>query len=147
MSKAVGGSSPAAAGLQLTRDGGLTFDPAKLAPLLQSDPATAQKIFGGVTGAGPDGMLNTPDDTVDTDGLAARLFVVAKNATDSATGTIPTLANGQDARATSLQKDIDGWDLPLGQRQQVLTSKFRAMENALEPEQEVTAGPSGTGRR
>lgn len=131
MSKAVGGSSPAVAGLQLTRDGGLTFDPAKLTALLQSDPATAQKIVGGATGPGQDGMLNTPDDTVDTDGLAARLFVVAKNASDSATGLITSLANGQDARAKSLQKDIDGWDLRLDQRKSVLTAKFQAMETAL----------------
>lgn len=131
ISKAVDGKSAAAGGLELTRDGGLKFDPAKFGALLQSDPAAAQKLFSGVTGPGKDGMLNTPDDTVETDGIAARLFVVAKNASDSATGMITSLANSQDSRAKDLQKNIDDWGMRLDQRKDALTSKFKAMETML----------------
>lgn len=131
LSNAVGGTTPAAAGLQINRDGGVTFDAAKFGSLLQSDPATALKVFGGVTGPGTDGMLHTADDTIDTDGLAARLFVIAMNASDSTTGMITTLANGQDDRVKGLQKDIDSWGLRLDQRQRLLTSRFQAMEAAL----------------
>jgi len=131
LSKAVGSTSPAAIGLQLNRDGTVKFDSAKLAALLKADPATAKKIVGGAVDLGPDGLSGTADDAVQTDGLAARMFLLAKNASASATGMITTLADGQDARVKRMQTDVDNWDMRLEKRQQLLTSKFHAMESAL----------------
>jgi flagellar hook-associated protein 2 len=131
VSSAVGGSSSAVAGLQLTKDGKLTFDASTFRTKLASDPATVQKIFSGTTLLGTDGVANTPDDVVDVDGLGARLAVLADRASDSATGTLTGLALGQDARAKDLQDQIDSWDLRLTQRQATLTAQFNAMETAL----------------
>jgi flagellar hook-associated protein 2 len=131
VSTAVNGNSSAVAGLQLTKDGALTFDAATFKAKFASDPATVQKIFGGTTLLGPDGVANTPDDTVDTDGIGARLTVLADQASDSTTGILISLAKGQDTQATDLQSQIDAWDLRLTQRQATLTAQFTAMETAL----------------
>lgn len=131
LSRAVGGSSPAVTGLQLNRNGAVNFDAGKLGALLQSDAATAQRILGGVTGDGADGITHTQDDTVVTDGIAARLLVLGKQASDSAQGMITAMADGQDTRVKNLQDQMDSWDLRLQLRQQTLERKFQAMESAL----------------
>jgi flagellar hook-associated protein 2 len=131
VSTAVGSNSAAVAGLQLTKDGKLTFDASVFKSKLTSDPTTVQGIFGGTTLVGADGVANTPDDVVDVDGLGSRLAVLAERASDSATGTLTGLANGQDVRAKDLQDQIDAWDLRLTQRRATLTAQFNAMETAL----------------
>jgi flagellar hook-associated protein 2 len=124
--------SPVTVGLQLTKDGkSIVFDAAKFSSALSSDPALAQAIAGGTTGAGADNVGGTPDDTVVTDGIAARLSVLSEMASDSAGGIITTLANGQDTRAKDLQEQIDSWTLRLQQRQQTMTAQFNALETAL----------------
>jgi flagellar hook-associated protein 2 len=131
VSSAVGSSSAAVAGLQLTKNGSIAFDANVFKSKLASDPALVQKIFGGTTLVGADNVANTPDDVVDVDGLGARLAVLADRASDSATGILTALANGQDTRAKDLQDQIDAWDLRLQQRKDTLTAQFNAMETAL----------------
>ena len=131
VSSAVGGSSAAAAGLQLTKNGAIAFDANVFRNKLAADPALVQKIFGGSTLAGTDGVDNTVDDTVDTDGLGARISVLADRASDSASGILLSLANGQDTLAKDLQDQIDAWDLRLAKRKDTLTAQFTAMETAL----------------
>jgi flagellar hook-associated protein 2 len=131
VSSAVGGSSPAKAGITLNKDGTIKFDAAAFSSALAADPTLAQKIVGGSTGAGADGVDFTPDDTVSVDGLAARLSVLAERASDSATGMITSLANSQDTRAKDLQKQIDAWTDRLASRKATLTAQFNAMETAL----------------
>jgi flagellar hook-associated protein 2 len=131
LSKAVGDTSPAAIGLQLNRDGTVEFDSGKLAALLKSDPSMAKKLVAGTVDLGADGVGGTADDTLGTDGLAARMYLLAKSASASATGMITTMADGQDARIKRMQTDVDNWDMRLEKRQQLLTSKFQAMESAL----------------
>lgn len=131
LSKAVGDTSPAAIGLQLNRDGTVKFDSGKLAALLKSDPSMAKKLVAGTVDLGADGVGGTADDTLGTDGLAARMYLLAKSASASATGMITTMADGQDARIKRMQTDVDNWDMRLEKRQQLLTSKFQAMESAL----------------
>jgi flagellar hook-associated protein 2 len=82
-------------------------------------------------GAGADGVANSPDDTVDTDGVGARLQTLADQASDSVSGILISMAKGQDTRATDLQAQIDDWTTRLQLRQQTLTDQFNAMETAL----------------
>ena len=130
-SNAVGGSSPIKAGISLTRDGTIKFDSAAFSTALTADPALAQKIVGGRTAAGKDNVDYTPDDTVEVDGLAARMSVLAERASDSTSGMITSLANSQDTRAKDIQKQVDAWDLRLASRKATLTAQFNAMETAL----------------
>jgi flagellar hook-associated protein 2 len=131
VSSAVGGSAPSQAAIKLERDGSITFDATKFATALAADPTLAQKIVGGSTGAGKDNVNYTPDDTIDVDGLAARLSVLAERASDSAAGMITALANSQDTRSKDIQTQIDAWDLRLASRKASLTTQFNAMETAL----------------
>jgi flagellar hook-associated protein 2 len=115
---AVGGSGSAAgAGIQLSKDGKrIEFSADTFTTKLKADPALAQNLVNG-SGTVP--------------GVAQRLLKVAKDASDSTTGTLATLANGKDREVTDLQKRIDDWDLRLDLRQQTLTRQFTAMESAL----------------
>jgi len=132
VSSAVGSDGSAAkAGLQLTQDGLLTFDATAFAAKLTSDPDLVQRLFSGTTGAGKDNVRGTADDSLETDGLGARLQRLAQQANDSVTGTLVTLAKGQDTRATSLQQQIDDWTTRLTSREAALTSQFNALETAL----------------
>ncbi|NYJ06342.1 flagellar filament capping protein FliD [Petropleomorpha daqingensis] len=126
-----GSASPASIGIQLTKDGTITFDAGKFSAVLSSNPALAQQIAGGLTGVGLDGAANTPDDTVDTDGLAARLSVLAEMASDSVSGSLVTMANGSDTTAKDIQSQIDAWTLRLQQRKDTMTAQFNALETAL----------------
>jgi flagellar hook-associated protein 2 len=131
VSTAVSSTSAGVAGLQLTKDGRLTFDSNKFAEKLKSDPAAVQKIFSGTTLVGADNVSSTPDDVVGVDGIGARLAVLANRASDEATGTLISLAKGQDTRAEDLQDQIDAWDLRLELREKTLTAQFSAMESML----------------
>ena len=112
--------SAAVAGLQLTRDGKLTFDSAAFTAQLKADPVKTQRLLNG-----------SGDGDAAIGGVAQRLLAVAKSATDTTTGSLVSLANGKDTQATELQKRIDDWDLRLELRQQTLTRQFTAMESAL----------------
>lgn len=131
VSEAVGGSSPATVGIQLNKDGTIDFDATAFSSALSSNPTLAQQIVGGTTGVGPDNISHTPDDSIDVDGIAARLSVLAEQASDSATGMITSLANSQDSQAKDIQSQIDDWTQRLQLRQQTLTDQFNAMETAL----------------
>jgi flagellar hook-associated protein 2 len=126
-----GTASPASIGIQLTKDGAITFDSAKFSAALSATPALAQQIAGGLTGVGKDKTANTPDDTVDSDGLAARLSVLGEMASDSVSGSIVTMAKGEDAGAKDIQSQIDAWTLRLKQRKDTMTAQFNALETAL----------------
>ncbi|MCU1669429.1 MAG: fliD [Blastococcus sp.] len=124
-------SSAGSNGLQLTKDGTLTFDAAAFKTAFAANPALVQAVFSGAYAAGTDGTLNTPDDTITTQGVGARLKTLATMASDKATGMLTSLANGQDTRAKDIQSQIDDWTTRLALRQQTLTDQFTAMETAL----------------
>lgn len=131
VSTAVGTTSAGSNGLQLTSTGQLTFDASAFKTALAANPSQVQSLFSGAVGVGTDNVQNTPDDTVDTDGVAARLQVLANQASDSATGMLTTLANGEDTTASNLKDQISAWDLRLQAQQQTLTNQFNSMETAL----------------
>jgi flagellar hook-associated protein 2 len=124
-------SSGGSNGVQLTRDGKLTFDATAFKTALAANPALVQSIFTGTLDAGTDGIRNTPDDTVLVDGIGARLKALATQASDSATGMLTSLAGGQDTEAKDIQTQIDNWTSRLAMRKQMLTAQFTAMETAL----------------
>jgi flagellar hook-associated protein 2 len=133
VSSAVGtDGSPAQLGLQLTKDGKVTFDKAKFTTALKDTPDLVQRMVGGqVASNGPDGVVGGGDDVVAVTGLATRLFDVAKAASDTTTGTLVALANGQDSLAKDYTDRIAAWDLRLAKRKETLTRQFTAMETAL----------------
>ena len=109
-------ASPAQVGLQLDRDGNIVFDAAKFSTALATTPDLVKQLVAGTTA---------------TPGIATRLATLAKSATDSVTGTLVTLANGQDSRAKDLQSQIDDWTLRLAQRQQDLTTQYSNLQSML----------------
>lgn len=124
-------SSAGSNGLQLTREGTLTFDAAAFTTAFAANPKLVQAVFSGAYAAGADATLNTPDDTITTVGVGARLKTLATMASDKATGMLTSLASGQDTRAKDIQAQIDAWTTRLGLRQKALTDQFTAMETAL----------------
>jgi flagellar hook-associated protein 2 len=123
--------SPAKVGFELTKDGKITFDKAKFLAALEDDPALARRMVGGTAaGPGADGVAGTADD-VAASGIAGRLLAVANRASDSATGSLVKLAEGQDTLIEDIQEKIDAWDLRLAKRKETLTRQFTAMETAL----------------
>ncbi|WP_347059480.1 flagellar filament capping protein FliD [Blastococcus sp. HT6-30] len=123
--------SPAAAGLELARNGGsIEFDREKFLTALADDPALVQSLFVGTpTGPGPDKVADTADDGAP--GAVQRLMDLAQLATDTTTGTLTTLAKSRDSQADDIQDSIDAWDRRLELRRATLTRQFTAMETAL----------------
>ncbi len=107
------GRSPAAVGLQLTRDGKVTLDTTAFTAALANDPAFAEELVSGA------------------EGVANRLLEVAQRASDGTTGSLTLLADSRDTLAKDIQKRIDAWDTRLVLRKQTLTRQFTAMETAL----------------
>jgi flagellar hook-associated protein 2 len=123
VSQAVGNDgSPAKVGIQLTRDGKITFDKNKFLTALKDTPELATRMVAGAPAAG-----GVPAVT----GIAERLLAVANAASDSTTGSLVTLAKGQETMAVDIQKRIDAWDLRLAKRKETLSRQFTAMETAL----------------
>jgi flagellar hook-associated protein 2 len=106
----VAGSSPAAAGIQLTRDGRLELDTEKLTEALKDDPATTQKLVSH---------------------LAARLQTVADEASKGSESTIALAIKAKQERVTDLNKQVEGWDRRLELRRTSLERQFSALEVAL----------------
>lgn len=131
VSDAVGGRSPSEVGLQLTRDGAITFDKAKFTAALTADPGFVSRLVSGGRATDPNGLPADGDELPALTGIAQRLFDVAKAASDNTTGSIVALAKGKDSVATDLQNRIEAWDLRLAKRKAALTRQFTAMETAL----------------
>lgn len=118
----VGSESPASSGVQLTRDGTVTFDETAFLAALAADPDRVRRTLDGTPGS--DGVPAVP-------GVVQRLMTVADGATDRSTGAITKLADGRDSLARDLQGRIDDWDDRLALRRKTLVRQFTAMETAL----------------
>jgi flagellar hook-associated protein 2 len=133
VSSAIGADgSPAQAGLELSKDGKtIVFTEATFVNLLNANPDKVQRMVAGTAaGIGPDLLPGTADD-VAASGVAGRLLAVAKAASDSATGSLVKLAEGQDSMVEDIKNRIEAWDLRLLKRKETLTRQFTAMETAL----------------
>ena len=127
ISEAVGADSPARIGFELTRDGKLAFSKATFTAALKDDPEMAKGILAG-TPETTDANGNT---VAAVPGIAERLHGVAKVASDATTGTLTSLASGQDSQARDLKDRIAAWDVRLARRRVALNRQFTAMETAL----------------
>jgi flagellar capping protein FliD len=118
---AVGGDgSPAKVGFQLSKDGKtVVFDKTKFLSALKDDPVLTQRMVAGTAASNG------------ADGIAGRLLAVSKSSSDSTTGSLVKLAEGQDSMLKDIQSRIDSWDLRLAKRKEMLTHQFSAMETAL----------------
>ncbi len=133
VSSAVGSDgSPAKVGLELTRDGKISFKKETFTAALTATPDLAQRMIAGQAASnGADGVPGGGDDVVAVTGIAGRLLDIANKASDSTTGSIVALANGKDALAKDFEKRIDAGDVRLALRRETLTRQFTAMETAL----------------
>lgn len=126
ISSAIGGKSASAVGLQLSKDGTITFDATAFAAKLDSDPDLVTRMISG-TPASTAGGVTTPA----TPGIAGAIAALAKTASDTSTGTLVMLAKGRDTLANTLQDRIDDFDIRLDARRATLTKQFTALETAL----------------
>jgi flagellar hook-associated protein 2 len=121
---AVGSSSAATLGIQLTRDGSVTFTKETFLAALEKDPAKVQRLLAGAP-------ADTSAGTAAVEGLAQRVQALATRASDATTGTLTSLAKGRDTLAEDIKDRIADWDTRLQMRRDMLTRQFSAMETAL----------------
>ncbi|SHN64712.1 flagellar hook-associated protein 2 [Geodermatophilus obscurus] len=118
--------SPGAVGIELTRNGTVTFDETTFLAKLAADPATVQRVLAG---ASADNTTTPPTPAVE--GISQRLEALTKRVTNSTTGTLTLLAQGREALVKDFQSRIADWDQRLAVRKEALTRQFSAMETAL----------------
>ncbi|WP_433050904.1 flagellar filament capping protein FliD [Dactylosporangium sp. CS-033363] len=109
-------------GIELTRDGQLTFDKTKFVSALNADPAKTQSYFNSTTDTDGDGIK---------DGFADKMVGMADKATQVNTGTLAQLITSGNGTIKDLTDRISDWDVRLQQRQETLQRQFTAMETAL----------------
>ncbi|RIX30277.1 flagellar filament capping protein FliD [Amnibacterium setariae] len=106
----VGGRSPSSIGINLTKDGTISFDKAKFSAAMAADPAGTTSMFQTIAG---------------------RVSAAASGASDSYTGTLTQKITSQQSTESSLTKQISDWDTRLAAIQAQYTSQFNALETAL----------------
>ncbi|WP_432978676.1 flagellar filament capping protein FliD [Dactylosporangium sp. CA-233914] len=109
-------------GIELTRDGQLTFDKTRFTAALNADPVKTQSYFSATTDTDNDGVK---------DGLVDKMVAMADKATQLNTGTLAQLITSGNNAITDLNDRISDWDVRLKARQETLQKQFTAMETAL----------------
>lgn len=108
------GSSMAALGIQVTRQGKLEFDPTAFAQAYAADPVGVAERF-----------------TTTGNGFAARVGAVAGAASDSTEGTLSTAISGRQSGVQRMETSIEEWDRRLELRRITLERTFTSLETAL----------------
>nr|BFE65581.1 flagellar filament capping protein FliD [Dactylosporangium thailandense] len=108
-------------GIELTRDGTLTFDKTKFTSAINADPAKTQSYFNATTTNAAGGK----------DGIVDKMAAMADKATQVNTGTLSQLITSGNSAITDLNDRISDWDVRLQARQETLQKQFTAMETAL----------------
>ncbi len=101
-------------GVQLDRDGKLTFD---------------KEVFEAAYEADPTGVAARFDESAG--GFAERLRVAADGASNTKDGTLTLAITGREAGVDRLNDSIEAWDIRLELRRTALTRQFTALETAL----------------
>jgi flagellar hook-associated protein 2 len=120
-----GSGSPGSAGVQLTREGKVSFAKDTFLARLAADPAAVRRALAGPAEAA------TGTTPARGEGVAVRVEKLAKQVANVTTGSLALLAKGRDELAADIQVRIDDWDLRLEARREALTRQFSAMETAL----------------
>lgn len=106
----VAGTTVASTGIEITRDGTVTFDEAALKDLLAADPVKAQEMITA---------------------LATQVGDVATNASKSDAGAIGQLITNREGMVKDFTTQIESWDRRLELRESSLRRQFSALEVAL----------------
>ncbi len=122
VSSGVDEKSAATIGIQLTKDGKLSFDKAAFTAALAADPAATRTFLTATSGTGTGARPV---------GLAACIEELARGASDATTGSLTLLAKSTETTAKDLSSRIADWDTRLAMREDALTRQFTAMEKAL----------------
>lgn len=104
------GGSFSTYGIDVDKNGVLSFDPSAFATAYAADPAGTQQAISG---------------------FATALNTTASNATDPTYGSITTAISAGQTTASSLNTQINNWNDRLSQIKDAYTAKFTAMETAL----------------
>jgi flagellar hook-associated protein 2 len=121
LSSAISGTStstPSLAGIQLDRDGHITFDESKFKTAFSNGQVATQTIF-----ANPLDPLNP--------GLADRLKAVVTGLTTVVTGSLSSAQKGVETTIADLTTQIDDYQRHLDKRESDLRRQFAALESAL----------------
>lgn len=118
----VGGSgttSLATVGVQVDRNGKLTFDADKFKASYAAEPTKAMDLF-----------VDTDGDGIDR-GLATGLEALAKKFGNSTDGVVTSLVKGRQSTIDGLNDAIESWDSRLALRRTALERQYGALEVAL----------------
>ncbi len=110
-------------GIKLSADGTYTFDKTTFLAAYQKDPEAVAKMF--VEGGSTSVTTNT------IPGIAERLTTLAKQATDSVSGKITAVINGENSQIDRLNTQITSWDDRLAKRKTSLQAIYTAMATAI----------------
>ena len=125
------GTSMGSVGIQVDRNGKLTFDEASFDAAYAKDAAAVQAKF---TTAGTEGGV---------DGFAARIAAVAERLSDSTDGTVTNSIKSHNGTIDRMQDRIDAWDRSLTLRRATLDRQFSALETALSQMQSQSSWLAG----
>jgi flagellar hook-associated protein 2 len=108
------GTSLADVGIEVTRQGTLTFDATKFAQAYAADPTGVADRFTTAGG-----------------GFADRVAKVTDGASDPIDGTLTASITGRSSGIERMKDSIDEWDRRLELRRATLTRQFTALETAM----------------
>lgn len=108
------GTSLASLGIQVTRDGLLSFDSATFTQAYTADPTAVTEKMDKAN-----------------NGFVQRIYTVANGASDSTDGIVTLAIQGRTTEITRLNKSISDWDDRLELRRTTLERQFTALETAL----------------
>ncbi|GAA1957823.1 flagellar filament capping protein FliD [Nocardioides panacihumi] len=108
-----GGATMATMGLDLDRDGHLTFDQSKFQTAYKADPSGVQNAFIGANG------------------FTSRVSKIAKLQSDSSTGSLTMTIKSENTEIARYNDEITAWDDRLAMKQTALTQQFTALETQL----------------
>lgn len=110
VSSNAGADSAALAGLEVTRDGQVTFDATKFNTLYTNNPAQAQAVLTA---------------------FGTAVQGVGKAASDKGSGTVTAFITGSQSTAKTLTDRISDWNVRLSAKQSTLTAQYTALETSL----------------
>jgi flagellar hook-associated protein 2 len=106
----VNGKSPSSIGINLTKDGTITFDQSTFEAAMKSDPAGTTAIYQAI---------------------AQRVSDASAAASDSSTGSITQAVTSEQGRQSDITAKVSDWDTRLATIQAQYETQFNAMEVAL----------------
>ncbi|WP_375387786.1 flagellar filament capping protein FliD [uncultured Amnibacterium sp.] len=110
VSGAVGGKSPSSIGINLTKDGTITFDQSKFESAMRSDPAGTTAMYQSI---------------------ATAVSKAATAVADPYTGSLTQQVTSEQGQQSSITSKISDWDTRLAAIQAQYTLQFNNLETAL----------------